>query len=178
VEQYKEDTIVVFLSRTENTKALAEIIHNLVGGTLIDLELEDPYPKNYREMVRQVAMENEIGFLPPLKTRIDSIERYDIVFVGFPTWGMKLPPPMISFLNDYDLSGKTVIPFNTNGGYGIGSSFESVSELCPNSTILEGYSTRGGSERDGFIFVMDGKKRTKTQVEVKEWLQKINLLER
>ena len=177
VEQNEEDTIIVFLSRTKNTKVLAEIIHNLVGGTLIDLELEDPYPENYREIVRQVAMENELGFLPPLKTKIDSIERYDIVFIGFPTWGMQLPPPMKSFLNHYDLSGKKVIPFNTNGGYGIGSSFDSVKELCPNSTILEGFSTKGGSERDGIFFVMDGEKRSETQVEVKKWLQKINLLE-
>src|SRR5512135_1847549 len=89
-----EKILIVYLSRTNNTKAVAEIIHNIVGGTLIALELNNPYPENYRATVAQVANENETGFLPPLKTVIDSIEKYDIVFVGFPTWGMQLPPPM------------------------------------------------------------------------------------
>ncbi|MFP3803272.1 flavodoxin family protein, partial [Paraburkholderia sp. SIMBA_027] len=78
----------------------------------------------------------------------------DVVFIGFPTWGMQLPPPMKSFLNEYNLSGKTIVPFNTNGGYGIGSSFETVKQLCPNSTVLDIFSTRGGSERDGILYVM------------------------
>ena len=72
-------------------------------------------------------------------------------FVGFPTWGMQLPPPVKSFLHQYDLKGKKVIPFNTNGGYGVGSSFQTVRELCPQSTVLQGFTTRGGSERDGSI---------------------------
>ena len=131
--------MIVYLSRTNNTKAIAEIIHRNVGGTLVALELEKPYPENYQATVQQVVKENETGYLPPLKTKIDSIENYDVVFVGFPTWGMKLPPPMKSFLKQYDLSGKTVIPFNTNGGYGVGSSFETVKELCPNSKVLEGF---------------------------------------
>ena len=94
-----------------------------VGGTLVALELKNPYPEDYKAIVDQVVKENESGFLPPLKTKIDSIQKYDVVFVGFPTWGMQLPPPMKSFLNQYDLSGKTIVPFNTNAGYGIGSTF-------------------------------------------------------
>jgi len=57
------------------------------------------------------------------------------VFVGFSAWGMKLPPPMKSFLKQYGLSGKTVIPFNTNAGYGVGDSFHTVKELCKNSKV-------------------------------------------
>jgi multimeric flavodoxin WrbA len=68
--------------------------------------------------VAQVVWENETGYLPPLKTKIDSIEKYDVLFIGFPTRDMQMPPPMKSFLHEYDLSGKTVIPFNTNAGYG------------------------------------------------------------
>src|SRR3546814_5134423 len=91
------------------------------------------------------------------------MEKYDVVFVGFPTWGMQLPPPMKSFLNDYDLSGKTVVPFNTNAGYGVGSSFETVQQLCADSKILEGFSTKGGVERDGILFVMEGEKDRKSK---------------
>jgi flavodoxin len=140
-----KNALIVYLSRTNNTKAIAEIIQRNVGGTLVALELEKPYPENYRTTVEQVVKENETGYLPPLKTKIDSIQNYDVLFVGFPTWGMKLPPPMKSFLKQYHLSGKTIVPFNTNDGYGIGSSFETVKELCPNSKILDGFSIKGGT---------------------------------
>lgn len=170
------NVLIVYLTRTNNTKAIAEIIHAETGGDLVGLELQNPYPENYRATVDQVAKENDTGFLPPLKTKIDSIQKYDVVFVGFPTWGMQLPPPMKSFLKQYDLSGKTVVPFNTNGGYGIGSTFDTVKELCPNSKILEGFSIKGGVERDGILFVMEGEKQKQAQLEVKAWLQKIKIL--
>lgn len=168
--------LIVYLSRTSNTKMVAEMIQRNVGGKLVALELEKPYPANYQATVAQVASENETGFLPALKTKIDSIEKYEVVFVGFPTWGMQLPPPMKSFLKQYDLSGKTVIPFNTNGGYGIGSTFDSVRELCPKSEILEGYSTRGGLERDGQLLMIKEEKARQTESEVKEWLRKLKMI--
>jgi flavodoxin len=168
--------LIVYLSHTNNTKAVANIIQKQLGGTLVSLELIKPYPENYRAIVDQVVQENETGFLPPLKTKIDSMDKYDVVFIGFPTWGMKLPPPMKSFLKLYDLRGKTIIPFNTNAGYGIGSTFDTVKELCPNSRVLEGFTTKGGIERDGVLFVMKGEKKKQVQAEVKEWLQKIKLV--
>lgn len=172
----QENILIVYLSRTNNTKAIAEIIQKNVGGKLVALELEKPYPENYKAIVEQVSKENETGYLPPLKTKIYSMEKYDVVFIGFPTWGMQLPPPMKSFLHQYDLSGKTVIPFNTNAGYGVGSSFETVKKLCPNSKILEGFSTKGGIERNGIFFVMKGEKEKRAQDEVRKWLQKIGML--
>jgi flavodoxin len=168
--------LIVYLSRTNNTKAVAQIIKNNTGGTLIALELQNPYPENYQANVQQVVKENETGYLPPLKTKIDSIENYNVVFVGFPTWDMKIPPPVKSFLKQYDLSGKKVIPFNTNAGYGVGSGFQTVKELCPNSKILEGYETQGGIERDGVLFVMEGDKKKKVETEVKNWLLRINII--
>ena len=165
--------LIVYLSRTNNTKAVAEMIQKQVGGVLVALELVIPYPADYHTMVQQVVKENETGYLPPLKTKIDSIGSYDVVFVGFPTWDMKMPPPTKSFLKRYDLSGKTVIPFNTNAGYGVGSGFQTVKELCPNSNVLEGFSIEGGIERDGVLFVMKGEKARETEAEVRNWLKKI-----
>lgn len=168
--------LIVYLSRTKNTKAVAEMIQKNVGGRLVAIELEKPYPENYQATVAQVASENQSGYLPPLKTKIDRIAQYDVVFVGFPTWGMQLPPPMKSFLKQYDLSGKTIIPFNTNGGYGIGSTFETVRQLCPDSKILEGYSTRGGLERDGQLLMIKDEKARQTQDEIKQWLEKLKII--
>ena len=172
----EKKVLIVYLSRTNNTKAIAELIHQKVGGTIVTLELERPYPADYNAIVQQVARENETGYLPPLKTRIDRIEQYDVVFVGFPTWGMRLPPPVKSFLRQYSLKGKTVVPFNTNGGYGLGSSFETVRELCPQCTVLEGFSTRGGIERDGIHLAIKESRAEEAQEEVEAWLRKIEVL--
>ena len=135
----------------------------------------NPYPENYKEIVAQVDRENEKDFLPDLKTQINNLDEYDIVFLGFPTWDMQMPPPMKSFLTKYNLGGKTVIPFNTNAGYGVGSGFKTVKALCPNANILEGYSTKGGIERDGILFVMEGEKLIEVERQVSEWLQKIGI---
>jgi len=175
---YKNDpgnVLIVYLSRTNNTKTIAEIIQHNVGGTLVALELDKPYPENYRETVDQVVRENETGYLPPLRTKVDSIEKYDIVFIGFPTWGMKLPPPIKSFLKQYDLRGKTVIPFNTNDGYGIGSSFDTVRELCPNSRLLEGFSIQGGKGEDGKSRLTKEENIRDAESKVKKWLDKIKV---
>ncbi len=173
-----EKILIVYLSRTNNTKAVAQIIHEHVGGTLVSVELVEPYPEDYKAIVAQVVHENETGFLPPLKTSISNIQQYDVVFVGFPTWAMQLPPPMKSFLKQNDLSGKTIIPFNTNAGYGVGSSFDMVKKLCPKSTVLEGYSTKGGVERDGILFVMEGEKEKQTQTDIANWLRKLELIKK
>ncbi len=168
--------LIAYLSRTNNTKAVAEIIHDKVGGTTVALELAKPYPANYRATVDQVVRENEAGFLPPLKTKIDRMEQYDTVFLGFPTWGMQLPPPIKSFLRQYHLKGKVVVPFNTNAGYGTGSSFQTVRELCPQSTVLEGFVTKGGIERDGQYLVIKAARAHEVQKQVAIWLNKIKVL--
>lgn len=168
--------LIVYLSRTGNTKAIAEFINQKVGGTMVALELETPYPSDYHATVQQVVREYETGYLPPLKTKIDRIEQYDLVFLGFPTWGMRLPPPVESFLRQYSLKGKTVIPFNTNAGYGTGSSFQTVREMCPQSTVLEGFLTRGGIERDGKLLVIKEARAEEAQKEVESWLRKIKIL--
>ena len=88
---------------------------------------------------------------------------------------MQLPPPIKSFLRQYDLQGKTVVPFNTNAGYGVGSSFETVKALCPRSRVLEGYTTRGGAERDGVYLGIAGARAQAVKQEVEAWLQALDL---
>jgi flavodoxin len=168
-------TVIVYLTRTGNTEAVARLIQSHVGGELVPLELEMPYPEDYEEIVRQVEEENESGFLPPLTTRMD-LDSFDVVFLGFPTWGMQLPPPVKSFLHEHDLSGKTVVPFNTNAGYGVGSGFQTVRELAPDSRVLDGFSITGGVERDGVLFVMEGEKAQEADEQVQRWLRDLGFL--
>ena len=168
--------LIVYLSRTNNTKAVADIIHEKVGGKLVALELQTPYPADYHATVQQVVRENETGYLPPLKTMIDGPDQYDFVFLGFPTWDMKLPPPMKSFLRQYSFRGKTIIPFNSNGGYGPGNTFQTVRDLCPQSTVLQGFSTRGGLERDGQLLVIKDARAEEVRKEVESWLRTVGML--
>lgn len=172
-ESDQQRVLIVYLSRTHNTKVVAEFIQARMGGTLVALELAKPYPTDYQATVRQVARENETGYLPTLKTKLDRIDQYDVVFLGFPTWGMQLPPPVRSFLRENNLKGKIVVPFNTNAGYGEGSSFQTVRELCPGSTVLDGYTTRGGIERDGEYLAIKGARAVAVQREVDGWLTAI-----
>jgi hypothetical protein len=89
---------------------------------------------------------------------------------------MQLPPPVKSFLHQYNLKGKTVIPFNTNGGYGVGSRFDTVKELCLQSTIPQGFTTRGGSEIDGHNLVIKDARAEEARQEVETWLKTLGML--
>ncbi len=71
----------------------------------------------------------------------------------------------------------TVIPFNSNAGYGVGSGFQTVKELCPDSKVLKGFSIKGGIERDGVLFVMKGEKAKEAEKEERKWLQQIKVIE-
>jgi len=168
--------LIVYFSRTENTQVVAEIIQGLVGGTLMQIETKHPYPKDYKATVDQVAKENESGFQPELKTTVSNLDEYSTVYIGFPTWGMQLPPPVKSFLHQHDLTGKTVIPFNTNAGYGVGSGFETVEHLCPKSSVLDGFEIKGGIERDGVMLAIKNIRKQDVERKVKQWLQRINRL--
>lgn len=171
----KGKILIVYLSRTNNTKAVAEIIQKKMGGKLVALEKEDPYPKNYEEIVAQVDRENEEGYLPPLKTKIDNLDEYDTVFIGFPTWDMQMPPPMKTFLIKNDLSGKTVIPFNTNAGFGVGQGFEQLKKLCNGCKILQGFSVEGGYEKKGVFLTIKGEREEVTEAKVAEWLRETGI---
>ena len=162
--------LIVYLSRSHNTEAVAKMIAAETDGELVAIELEKPYPDNYRATVGQVQRENESGYLPPLKTHIDHLAQYERIFAGFPTWGMQLPPPVKSFLATHDLSGKKIMPFNTHAGYGIGSSLADMQRYCHACQIGEVLSVEGGRERDGILFVMEGERAQEVRAQVRQWL--------
>jgi flavodoxin len=167
--------LIAYYSRTGNTREVANQIQQILGGDLIQIETAEPYPTDYQTAVEQVARENEIGYLPPLKTRIERIEQYDLIFLGFPTWGMQLPPPIKSFLKQNSFKGKTVIPFNTNAGYGTGTSFTTVRELCQDCIVLDGFTTRGGIERDGIHLAIKDERAEVVRSELRKWLRRIKV---
>ena len=165
-------TAVIYLTRTNNTEVVAQMLHYQVGGDLIELQTKIPYPKNYKKIVEQVRNENDKDFLPEI-VDIKEFDKYEKIFLGFPTWGMQLPPPMKRLLDKYNFSNKTIIPFNTNAGYGIGDSFETIKRMAPTANILDGFSVKGAIERDGIYFVMKGDYKDQVNTKLISWINNI-----
>ena len=136
--------LVVLYSRTGNTRAMAEVIQATVGGDIVEIKTVNPYPAEYRATTKQAKEELEAGYKPPLATKIDGMASYEVVFVGSPCWWGTIATPVISFLSEYDMSGKTLVPFMTHKGSGLGRTMAHVRSLCPKATVKEGLAIRDG----------------------------------
>lgn len=167
-------TLIVYYSRTGNTKAVAELIQEKVGGDLVQIETVEKRPRDYQKEVEQNAQEQENEILPELITTIPDFDKYERIFVGTPTWNMTLPQAVVSFLDSYDFNGKTIIPFNTHGGYGVGSTFSQISANTKGANVLEGYTVKGGEETNGLMLIIKNKNREKVSKEIDTWLETIN----
>lgn len=135
--------LIVFYSRSGNTRALAGQLQALTGGELVELETVQPYPEEYRAVTEQAKRELASGFKPPLKTTINDIQAYDVIFVGSPNWWGTVAGPVRTFLSEHDLSGKTIAPFITHEGSALGRSVADIKKLCPRSTVVDGLAVRG-----------------------------------
>ncbi len=143
--------LIVYYSWSGNTRGIAKIIHELVGGDMIEIEPEIPYPTSYNSTLDRAKREIREGYKPQLRMTIDNVKSYDLIFVGSPNWWGKIAPPVASFLSQYDFSGKIIVPFFSHGGGGRQRMVEDIKTLCPNSTILQEfviYGNGGDSIRD------------------------------
>lgn len=124
--------------RYGTTEYLADIIRQSVGGELHLIETKEPYAEDFDAVREKNHDEMEENYLPPLKESNLDISKYDTVFIGYPVWATDVPQAVVSFLNAYDLSGKTVIPFCTHDGYGAGSSYGTVEKVSHAGKCLDG----------------------------------------
>ena len=141
------DALIVYFSWSGNTRGIARLLHEKIGGNLVEIEQVTPYSKDYNTCLDQARRDQERAARPELKTRISDMARYDVVFLGYPNWWATIPMPVASFLEQYDFSGKTIVPFVSHGGGRLGQSVTDIAKLCPSSKILEALSVRyrGGS---------------------------------
>ncbi len=135
--------LVAYFSRTGNTQEMAGYISEIAGGDIVRIETVNPYPAEYRATTRQAKEELNSGYKPPLKTKISNLESYDVIFIGSPCWWGTISTPVISFLSEYDFSGKTLVPFMTHLGSGLGRTMSHVAELCPGARIEQGKAIWG-----------------------------------
>jgi flavodoxin len=152
--------LIVYYSRSGNTRRIANLIHQQVGGTLHEIQPEEPYPGSYNATVDQAKKEIQAGYKPALRSTLDDIESYDTVFVGSPNWWDTIAPPVATFLSEYDLSGKTIVPFCTHGGGGLGRIGQDIAKQSPQSTVLSSFEIYGSGGGNA-------------QVKVSAWLRDI-----
>jgi flavodoxin len=158
----EKKALVVYFSRTGNTAEVANQIHASVVSDILRLEVQNPYPDDYEATKKRASEEQAAGFKPALKKRITNIDSYDVIFIGFPIWWAKLPPPIVSFASEHDLSGKTIVPFCTHAGSGFGQTIGELRRLYPKSTLLDGLAVWGRDART-------------SQDAVSEWLRRIKI---
>lgn len=108
-------TLIVYFSWGGNTRTVANHIHDLIGGDIVEVEMVVPYPDTYEEVTQIAPGELESDYCPELKTKVENMDEYDTLIVGTPIWGGHLTSAMKSFLAGYDLSGKYIAPFCTHG---------------------------------------------------------------
>lgn len=136
------DKAVVYFSVYETTKAVATEIALQTGADLIEIVPEVPYDgdrDHYDDLAAYAKREHDEDMRPAIANNID-LTAYSTVFVGYPMWWCTMPMIMYTFLEGADLSGKTVVPFNTHMGSKDGGTYRTVCELCPDSTVLDGLS--------------------------------------
>lgn len=143
--------LVAYFSHSGNTKRVAEQIHNLVGGDIIEIRTVTPYPTDYQESVEVAKREKETNARPALSTKVDNMAGYDVIFIGYPIWWHTAPMPIYTFLEAYDLSGKTVIPFCTSYNSDIAESMDAIKSLCPKANILEGLTANDASKIEPWL---------------------------
>lgn len=151
--------LVAYFSRTGNTRVVAGLIQRAFGAELIEILPAVPYPDEYLATVEQARRERDRGIEPAIKATVPEIARYATIFLGMPIWGETAPPIIRSFLTSHDLSGKTLIPFITHGGYGLGGSEAVIERHAPRANLRPAFSMQADQERQ-------------TMDRVKAWLGK------
>ena len=127
-----------------NTEVAARIVQSLTGGDLFRIETVRPYPDDYQETTEVAQYELSEDARPAILGRVERPGDYDVVLLGYPNWWGTLPMAVRTFLDAHDLSGKTVLPFCTHEGSGLGGSERDLRQACPGARVLDGLAIRGG----------------------------------
>ena len=134
--------LVTYYSQTSNTKAVAEEIAKKLGADIEEIVAVNPYDGDFNATIERGLKELEEGILPEIKPIAADISKDDVVFIGFPVWFGTYAPPISTFLENVDLSGKKIVPFCTFGSGGLESSTADLAKAEPEAEILPGYGVR------------------------------------
>lgn len=136
------------------------MIEELTGGTLFQIESQNDYPADYTKTTEVAQQELRTNARPMIIDHVEDMNDYEVVFLGYPNWCGTMPMPAFTFLEDYDFSEKTIVPFCTHEGSGLGQSEKDIAKMCPTATVLKGLAINGSSVGS-------------TKNSVSKWLDKI-----
>ncbi len=122
-----------------NTEKIANFIHEQVGGDMFSIVVDEPYSSDYDECLNRASDELSQQVRPAIVDTVENMNEYDVIFLGYPNWWSSCPMAIFSFIESYDLSNKTIIPFCAHGTGGLGRSVEDLQDALPNSTILDAF---------------------------------------
>jgi flavodoxin len=131
-----------------NTEVVAKMIREMTGGDLFHIEPVNAYPADYTETTEVAKKELQTKARPKLTHSVKDIASYDLIFLGYPNWWGTMPMLVFTFLEGYDLSKKTIAPFCTHEGSGLGHSIADIRKVCPHSTVLDGIAIRGSDVKN------------------------------
>lgn len=127
-------------------RAVADMIQAQTGGTLFSIQTSVDYPGDGGALIDYAAEEQEEDARPELTSHIENPDDYDVIFIGYPTWWYDMPQALYSFFDEYDFSGKTIIPFNVHNGSRFSGTIETIQDLEPDAEVItDGFTV---SERD------------------------------
>jgi flavodoxin len=126
-----------------NTEVVANMIQKITGGDMFHIESVTAYPKEYTEATEVAKNELRAKARPKLTEQVENMGAFDVIFLGYPNWWGTMPMPVFTFLEDYDFSGKTIVPFCTHEGSGLGHSEKDIAKACPKATVLKGIAIHG-----------------------------------
>lgn len=158
----KTKILVAYFSYEGHTRQVANWIHAQAGGDIFEIQTVTPYSSNYDAVVDQAKREQQENARPKLKTHIQNMDEYNVVFLGYPNWWNTIPMPLFTFMEEYNFSGKTIIPFCTNGGGGFGRGVNDMKATISNAKFLSGIEIRDSHVKDA-------------KDEVTKWLNKLNI---
>lgn len=132
--------LIAFFSWGGNTKGIAEEIQAQTGADLFEIELVNPYSSDYNTVLDEAQRDQNAQARPELAVHVENMEDYDTIILGYPNWWASIPMPIASFLEEYDFSGKTIVPFCSHGGGRFGQSLTAISKLVPDAIMGEALS--------------------------------------
>lgn len=147
-----------------NTEVVTKMIHEITEGDIFRIDTVNSYPEDYMETTEVAQKELRDDARPELSSHVENMDSYNVIFLGYPNWWGTMPMAVFTFLEEYDFSGKTIVPFCTHEGSGLGNSEKDIAKLCPQSTIQDSIAVRGGDVENA-------------RNDIAKWLRKISLKE-
>ncbi len=148
-------TVVIDGQVLGNTQYMAQVIQQATGADLFRIEPAEPYPTDHETLVALAADEQEQNTRPAIQGQVEDLEAYDRIYIGYPIWWGDMPMILYTFFDQYDLSGKTIVPFGTHGGSGFAGTPDTIEQLEPQATVLEGLTISRDQIQDAEQQIVD-----------------------